>query len=240
MVIEVAVMGPKYQINLGHIARVSKNFGVKKLLLINPRCNYKGKLAIKYSKHARDLLENARVSGGIRRENAFVIGTTGIWHKTGNAFYNIYSINEVAAMAKRAVSSRKKLVILLGRDDTGLSKDELRMCDATVSIGTDGNYPILNISHALAIILHALSGKADVVDGKTYADYNYQKRLFTLFGALVRGNPKIRDKDSVDMAFRHVVRRAVPTKKEVNALSIALAPHKSVKSKPKHKKHAKR
>ncbi|MDE1870963.1 MAG: RNA methyltransferase [Candidatus Micrarchaeota archaeon] len=228
MEIEVAIMEPKYQINLGHMARVSKNFGVKRLILINPRCNHRGKLAIKYSKHARELLEKASVLKHLGvKGNSFIIGTTGIWHKTGDSFYNVYSLVQLTAMARRSASARKKVIVLMGRDDTGLSKSELRMCDATVCIGADRKYPILNISHALAIILHALRANGDTAQ-KMQADYEYQERLFSLFAALVKGNPRIRDKESVKMAFRHVIKRSVPTRKEINALSIALAPHKPV------------
>ena len=61
MALKVAVMEPKYQQNLGYIARVCRNFGVDTLVLINPRCDHKGKEAIKYSKHAADILKGARV-----------------------------------------------------------------------------------------------------------------------------------------------------------------------------------
>jgi len=224
MSIEVAVMEPKYQVNLGHIARVSKNFGIKRLILINPRCNHKGKEAIKYSKHAKELLQNTRTCKSIDQlENCFIIGTTGIWHKTADSFYNLYDLDKVRRLTKRAASAGKNTIVLLGRDDTGLSKEELRKCDATISLSTSNEYPILNISHALAIILHALGNVKAKANVHIYADNEYQKRIFRLFERLVKSNPKIRDKRSVNMAFRHVIRRSMPTKKEINALSIALA-----------------
>jgi tRNA/rRNA methyltransferase len=222
--IEVAVMEPKYQQNLGYIARVSMNFGVEKLLLVNPRCNYKGKAAIKYSKHARGLLEKAKICKSIKDlDKGFLIGTTGIWHKTGESFYNVYHIDDVSKMAKKANLAGRDIVLLLGRDDTGLSKEELKSCDATIFLETNAQYPILNISHALAIMLHALNNKKTSSNSGMYANPAYQKRIFELFDRLVNSNSRIRDKSSVKMAFRHIVRRSMPTKKEINALSIALA-----------------
>lgn len=219
-------MEPKYQVNLGYIARVSKNFGVNKLSLINPRCNYKGKNAIKYSKHAHELLEKAKICKSIKQlDKGLIIGTTGVWHKTGESFYNIYKLDEIKSMVAKAEASGRTVTILLGRDDTGLSKEELRECDATVTLETSSEYPILNISHALAIVLYGLSNKRTQKNNKELqADPTYQKRIFELFEMLVKDNPKIRDKKSVNMAFRHVIRRSMPTRKEINALSIALAP----------------
>ncbi len=228
MDVEVAVMEPKYQINLGYIARVSKNFSIEKLYLINPRCDRNGRDAIKYSKHAKDLLKKARICE--RMEDlggGFIVGTTGIWHKTDGSFYNVYDLESVRRLASRAAAAGRKTIVLLGRDDTGLSKEELRECDATVSIETSRDYPILNISHALAIILHGLKrGKARQVYSRLYANDASKTNMFRLFQRLVNDNPRIRDKRSVNMAFRHVVGRSMPTRKEVNALSIALSPSK--------------
>jgi tRNA/rRNA methyltransferase len=229
--LEVAVMEPKYQQNLGYIARVSKNFGVRKLVLIAPRCNHNGKQAIKYSKHASDMLKNATILKRLKDlKSDFLIGTTGIWHKTNASYYNIYNVGEIARLAKRAGHADKSITLLLGRDDTGLSRDELKLCDATVFIRASKDYPILNISHALAILLNGLqdadNGNYRFMDS-VYADARSQEDVFRLFEGLLKRNPRIRDRKSVSMAFRHIVRRSVPTKKELSALSIALAGSKS-------------
>ncbi len=225
--IEVAVMEPKYQVNLGHIARVSKNFGVRQLFLINPRCKHDGKTAIKYSKHAAELLRKAKLIKSLKRisGNAFVIGTTGIWHKTDRSFYNVYSAGQISRMSGLARKSGRDMIVVLGRDDTGLSKEELRECDATICLSASPEYPILNISHALAIILHSLYGtEKSAANPRIYADGAYLESIFRLFDRKVDSNRKIRDKGSVKMAFRHIMRRSSITRKEANALAIALAP----------------
>ncbi len=119
--------------------------------------------------------------------------------------------------------ARKNVTLLLGRDDTGLSRDELRLCDASVFIGAGEEYPILNISHALAVILNGLVAQEGNASMRgLYAGAGEQEALARLFEGSLKGR-RIRDKKSVAMAFRHVVRRSVPTKKELNALSIAFA-----------------
>src|SRR5271155_2280731 len=110
---EIAVMEPKYQINLGYIARVSKNFGISGLILINPRCNYKGKEAIKYSKHAVDLLKKATIIKNIKELKAeMLIGSTGVAHKTNASYYNLYPLDRVAGMVSSAESSGRRVVLL--------------------------------------------------------------------------------------------------------------------------------
>ena len=226
--IDVAVVEPRYQINLGYIARVLRNFGMDRLYLVNPRCDYRGKQAIKYSKHAHMLLESARITKSIKDlvRGAFVIGTTGIWSKTDRSFHNVFMLQKAGAMLRR-VSTRKRVVLLIGRDDTGLTKEELKACDATVFIGANREYPVLNISHALAIMLYELTSKQYRKDygfiERFYADAKQQRMALTLFNRLIERNRSIRDKDSVAMAFRHVLSRAMPTRKEINAIAIGLA-----------------
>ena len=232
MGIQVVLVSPKYQINLGYVARVSKNFGISKIVLVNPRCKPTGIQAIKYSKHAVDLLKNARISRSLSEATSgtFVIGTTGIWHKSEKAFYNIFPMDEFLKRFQKRLKSRP-VSLVIGRDDTGLTKEEMRMCDASVFIRTDPAYTVLNISHALAIALYELTkGRFDYgkIDTRI-ASSSDRDELVRLFSIDVRSNNKIRDKSSVIMAFRHIINRAVPTSKELSAVAIGLNKNKKEK-----------
>jgi tRNA/rRNA methyltransferase len=46
--------------------------------------------------------------------------------------------------------------LVFGREDRGLSNDELLRAGRILQIGTDAGYPSLNLSHAVAITLHEL------------------------------------------------------------------------------------
>ena len=61
MLLKVIIVDPKYQLNVGYIARVSENFGVEKLVFVKPRANILGKKAIMFSKHGVGLLRNANI-----------------------------------------------------------------------------------------------------------------------------------------------------------------------------------
>jgi TrmH family RNA methyltransferase len=221
--LRVVVVGPMYQQNLGYIARVSKNFGVPRLYIVNPRCHYKGKEAIRYSKHAKELLQSARVSRSINdaTRGTFVVGTTALWRKTSQAFHNVHTPGELLKLLKRNKISR--ISLLIGRDDTGLTKGELMGCDATVFIPTSAGYPVLNISHALAILLyvfssHELSGRPNAPDKRDI------ERMNRLIGIFVSKRKGIRDRKAVAMALRHIIARSSPTKGELKAISVALSP----------------
>jgi TrmH family RNA methyltransferase len=225
MDITVVVVEPHYQINLGYIARIAKNFSAGSLVLVNPKCRYNGKNARKYAKHGVDLLDSARVCGSNREAvgSSFSLGTTGLWRKGKSSLYNIYSLEEMSAMLK--ANRIESFSIVLGRESTGLTKEELRECSSIIYIPIEGGYKILNISHALAILMYELE-KSSTVQRKPvhiYANDAELSNTIMLFDAMISRRSDIRSKRTVSMAMEHILMRAHPTKKELSALSVALA-----------------
>lgn len=236
--IRIVLVEPLYQINLGYIARVMGNFGLDKLYLVNPRCDYRGAEALKYSKHASSILKGAKVSDSIEeavKGSSIVVGTTGLWRKSNAAFFNVYALQEAHRFVKN-----NSIALLIGRDDTGLTKEELRKCDLTIFIPTDKSYPVLNISHALAIILYELrkehSGETTAMS-RAYADSRSINGMKALLWKSIKGRRDIRDKKAVMFAFEHVINRSSATKKELNAIAIALS--NGIKTKEKGKRERK-
>ncbi len=229
----VVVMEPEYQINLGHIARTAKNFWASELRLVNPKCKYNGKRAIQYSKHAHDLIEKAKIYDTLASatKGSLSIGTTGIWHKTNASFYNVYRMSEFLERFAVQLRTARTVAVVLGREGTGLSRDELKACDATISIESNPKYPILNISHALSIVLYEISRirQSDSAGelGRTLATERDIDAAVGIFSGIVGRKRYIRDKEAVVSGFRHVIERSVPTRKELKALSVGLAERKS-------------
>ncbi|MGC8537600.1 MAG: RNA methyltransferase [Candidatus Micrarchaeia archaeon] len=229
--IRIVAVEPLYQINLGYIARVAKNFGIGDIALVNPRCKVLGKNALKYSKHGAGLLHNAKVFKNLESAigNRFAIGTTAVWHKTDKSFYNIYTLDRAAMMLKK--NNVRDFCIVIGRESTGLSKEELQRCNMSVIIQTPADYSTLNISHALSIILYELTGwLANKRIGNIYAGSKEIEALERLFDDLVRRHSNIRDREGVERAFRNVLRRANPTSKETKAIAIALSDRHEARS----------
>ncbi|MCL4381546.1 RNA methyltransferase [Candidatus Marsarchaeota archaeon] len=219
--IDIVVVEPIYQINIGYIARIGKNFGVDSIKLVNPKCKYNGKNAIKYSKHGVDLLNRARVYKTFDSaiKDSFAIGTTSIPHKANTSLYNIYTLEESAKLVKD--NKIKNISIVLGRESTGLTKEEIGKCPANTFIKSNSNYNVLNISHALAIILYEFT-KEDYSENKHLASSDEIKGITKLFKKMLVEKKNIRDKKKVSDAFEHILKRANATKKEVNALAIAI------------------
>jgi len=148
----VILFEPETSGNVGAVARVMKNFGFDKLILINPKIEIDD-IAIARSKHAKDVLTSAKIEDEkILDKYDILIGTTA---KTGTDYNIERSPMDPRELAAK-VSQDSKAALLIGREGIGLTNDELSRCDFSVTIPADEGYPTLNISHALGIILYEL------------------------------------------------------------------------------------
>ncbi|MGC8675931.1 MAG: RNA methyltransferase [Candidatus Micrarchaeia archaeon] len=228
MRIKLIVQEPKYQINIGYIARTAKNFGVTNVCFVRPRANITGKKALMFAKHAASVLRDAKIYKSIEdatRDCGVIVGTTGIWRKAQSGNKNAMLADDAAMLLAKKPGTR--IGIILGRDDYGMKKEELEKCDMIVHVPASAEYPVLNISHALAILLYELT-KADNSAGmlanvkRARAPKKAElRRLLAEFDKMI-SHKKIRNKKVVSRVFRKLITGANLDEKETHALITAL------------------
>jgi tRNA/rRNA methyltransferase len=153
--ISVVFVEPKSPGNIGFLARAMKNFGLHNLILINP-CSLE-KEAYYQASHARDVVSNCQIFNSLeefldKKQIDFLVGTTG----TPGGSYKLSRIPLKPQQLGESLNTNGKIALLFGREGDGLYNEELDLCDVTVSIPTDEIYPIMNISHAAAIIFYEI------------------------------------------------------------------------------------
>jgi tRNA/rRNA methyltransferase len=156
MDIEVVLVNPLYQGNVGAVARVMKNFGYSKLALIQP-CIL-GPFAKAMASHAQDVLDSARLTilEDVLSSSHLVIGTTGIVGSRAN----LRTPYPLARLGVKLSGMHGIASILFGAEDQGLPNAVLQECDMIVNVETSPEYPVMNISHAAAIVLHSIASTA--------------------------------------------------------------------------------
>lgn len=208
----VVFVEPESSGNIGALARVMKNFGLKELILVNPKCEI-DKEAKARAKHAFDIIEKARIVKDFGKIGNFdfVIGTTGKITPDYNEVRCAITPRELAGQAKG------KIAIVLGREGIGLTNDELALCDIVVHIPTDPRYPVMNITHAAAIIFYELFSANKEVGEK--ASKREKEVLLDYFDGILNDLPAIRDKKKVGKIFRNIVNRSRIAGKEAHTLA---------------------
>ncbi|MFN6470088.1 MAG: RNA methyltransferase [Nostoc sp. SerVER01] len=153
--LRIVLVEPAGPINLGAIARVMKNFGLHNLLLVNPQCDPLSAEALMMAVHAKEILESAVVvatlpealHGCVR-----AIATTGRVRS-----WEIPLENPRTALPWLLEEPEKPVALIFGREDRGLSNEELNYAQRFVFIPTNENYLSLNLATAVAICCYELS-----------------------------------------------------------------------------------
>jgi len=218
MTYSVVFVEPESSGNIGALARVMKNFGLYDLILVNPKCKIDKEVRAR-AKHAFDVVEKARIVKDFSKigDFDFVIGTTGKITRNYDEVRHSITPRELA----KQIKAKSRIALVFGREGIGLKNEELAECDIVVHIPTDPRYPIMNVSHAAAILFYELFS-ADRRLG-TEARLREKKILFEHFEKIVNELPGIRDKKKVAKVFRNVMNRAMVVGKEAQTLAGALS-----------------
>lgn len=144
------LVGPKEPGNIGAAARAVLNMGFDDLRLVAPRCDLKG--ASRLASHASHLLDDILVYDTVAQavaEFTLVVATTARARK-----------DHVSAITPRELARRlpstPSAAILFGREEFGLTNEELDHCQVVVSIPTGPQYPVLNLAQAVLLIAYEL------------------------------------------------------------------------------------
>ena len=225
MTIAVTLIEPQYPVNVGHIARLMKNFGLKSLYFVRP--HFDKTEAAKYSTHGNDILIAAKsvTLSQLRKKFDVLIGTTAI---PASSRLNILrgSINAEQLAKIIYDSSTKDFCILLGRESSGLNNKELKLCNLVVTIDTKTNYRTMNVAHALAILLYEISklrsSEPPVKKSKKKVELASRKDIDLLLHYVSKladaGNYDLHKKPLLEAAVNKVLAKSVPTTKDIMLL----------------------
>lgn len=145
---------PGFDETVGFIARAMKNFGLADLRLVNPVARLKGKAKMRAG-HAQEVLENSQKFHSLSEAIAdqdLRVGTTA--RKARSRYRVLRRPANPKELAEHLKNIHGAVALVFGREGTGLTNQELELCDMTVTIPSSPNYPTLNLSHAAAILFY--------------------------------------------------------------------------------------
>lgn len=206
--------------NIGFLARTMANFGLKNLVLINPPTLTNE--AFYQATHGKYIVENAKIYPSLddfyqSQRIDFKVATTGM----AGGSYNLSRIPIKPEELGKSMNVSNKIAILFGREGDGLSNKEIGDCDICVSIPTDPTYPIMNISHAAAIIFYELfKNRHDYsVEGLQESTALEKEYLLNDMNDLINSLdiPDHKKKNGLK-AFKNIINRAFITGREAHTL----------------------
>lgn len=197
--VSVTMVEPKGPVNVGHVARLVRNFGAEKLYLVNPKTDLS--VAAVYASHASDVIDEAIVTTfeRVRRENELLVATTAVRaSKKSNVIRRTVGVDGLHEILSRATTSS----LVFGRDTTGLTNEEIGACDLTMTIDTVPTYKALNVGHAAAIVLYLGSrgGRPKPILQNRKTREVFSRRFYEL--AKASGVPESKSKQMLEASKR--------------------------------------
>lgn len=154
MDISFVLVEPKVPENIGAAARAIKTMGFSSLVLINPSSHNEGKA--RWVAHGSgDVLDKAAVFSSLENallEYDFIIGTTS---KSRISKHEYIAIDQLWTFLKSREEEYKRIALVFGREEYGMTNEELKLCDVASTVPLAAPYPSLNLSQA--VMLYAFS-----------------------------------------------------------------------------------
>ena len=153
--IKIVLVGTTHPGNIGAAARAIKTMGLRKLDLVSPK-DFPSDEAIYRSKAAKDILELASIHETLFdsvKDCEMVIGTSARNRKVP---WPILNPKNASREINLTVKNNCKVAIVFGREDRGLTNEELGLCNLHVHIPTNKDYSSLNLAQAVQIMTYEI------------------------------------------------------------------------------------
>ncbi|MFG1449286.1 MAG: RNA methyltransferase [Thermoplasmataceae archaeon] len=153
--VSVILVAPKYGGNIGAIARLMRNYGLSDLRFVSPP--EIGDEAMARAMNGKEILLNAR-----RYDNfadaiegfRIVAATSSSITLDDRKFRRLPETP--SKFWKRALKTEGNIALVFGREDDGLRNTEIELCNSFIHIPSNPEYPVLNLSHAVSVILYEM------------------------------------------------------------------------------------
>jgi tRNA/rRNA methyltransferase len=154
----IVLVEPQSPGNIGMVCRAMKNMGLSRLRIVNG-CDRFHPESLKFAVSARNLLERAEVYPDLARAVADSVLTVGTTRRHGKYRREILSPPQVAARLREQAGPGCGAAIVFGREDSGLTTDELALCRWHATIPSADDCGSLNLAQAVLVFCYEV-GKA--------------------------------------------------------------------------------
>jgi tRNA/rRNA methyltransferase len=155
--------------NVGAAARALKTMGFKQLRLVDP-CDHLGTEARMLAHASEDILESAGVFESLEQAIADLDITIATTAKNRDARVAYLDAREIPSTIRRKGASVGEVGIVFGREESGLTNNEIRMCDLVSSIPMATVYPSLNLAQSVMVYAYIMSAESPTENGMKTAE----------------------------------------------------------------------
>jgi tRNA/rRNA methyltransferase len=215
----VVLVGTKIPENIGSVARLLENYQVGPSALVAPNCEYKtGVAQWMATGPSLDRLNQLPVYQDLGEAVQSCTTIVGFTARSGQRRKIELKLEDLAKIPG-------KIGLVFGREDFCLLKEETDRCTYLCSLDTSVQFPALNLSHSVAVVLSQLflqehESRRGHQDPAVLANFAEQEAMFLHLkqvvvqaGLITDGNP-----DRLWLKIRKILQRAELTREDLSVL----------------------
>jgi TrmH family RNA methyltransferase len=153
--VRFVLVGPQTAGNVGAAARALKNLGFERLVVVAPECDIASTEARRMAVDAADLLERAAVAGTLDEALAGAGTAVGTSRRVGKYRKPHYRL-ELFSQELAGLAQAGELAVVFGREDSGLTDQELDRCTHLVCLPAAEAYPSFNLAQSVLLVAYEL------------------------------------------------------------------------------------
>ena len=153
--LRIVLVEPQEAGNVGAAARVMKNFGLEELWIVGEHPTLLP-VSSWWASGADDVLANVREAATLQDAVAdaqLVVATTSSRGRTTPADFTPATLSHRFA----TLTADATLALVFGREDSGLTREEVILCQRTAVIPTNDRFPTMNLAQAVGAFCYELS-----------------------------------------------------------------------------------
>lgn len=206
--LRIVLVEPREAGNVGAVARVMLNFGFDELWIVGehpqllPTAGW-------WASGADEILAAARFAPTLHEAVAdahLTVATTSMRGRTSPVSFTARTLGTRYA----TLTEEQTLALVFGREDHGLTREELLLCQHTAAIPTNGRSPVMNLAQSAGVFCYELSDITPAPSGRDLPDaaaierlHQHARELLLSVGFLWKENP-----DHIYDDLRNMVARA--------------------------------
>lgn len=188
--IKIVLVETSHPGNIGGVARAMKNMTMSQLRLVNPKI-FPSAEATSRASGADDLLAKAAIYPTLQEAIADCQLVIGASARSRTISWPEINPRESAAKCL-AQSSETNIALVFGRENSGLTNQELDLCQYLLKIPCNPDYSSLNIAAAVQVVCYELFMAADPIGFKN------------LSGLDVNETPPLASAEQMESFYQHL------------------------------------
>ncbi|SHE40784.1 tRNA (cytidine32/uridine32-2'-O)-methyltransferase [Modicisalibacter ilicicola DSM 19980] len=153
--LRIVLVGTSHPGNVGGVARAMKNMGLDDLALVTPRCEVRTSEAVSRASGADELVAAAPVHDTLESAVADATLVVGASARSRNLPWPMLTPRQLGGcLVAELTPADARVALVFGREDSGLTNNELQRCHRHVHIPTNPDFSSLNLAAAVQVLAY--------------------------------------------------------------------------------------